>query len=258
MNFRFLQYSAVLFALSSSIALAQSTPVRHAPRVCTGFSEDAKSSSWGLPETGMCPKDYLVLGAVPGGIGWSTSRYASDGSISLKVSCCPVPVADLLLDDHLFEASHCAEGRVATGVEYGVDESEQFRIRCTKINSKRYQLGASTKGASWGMRSTYWKHAVRVMKRDIPAGYRHSLGRVSFEFWETSGCVSYPFGGVLVAKERKRCHDLYFREVQYTGLPGDPPSGTRVALYKDCSEVDDVYSTEPGCLAPQLEAEEVR
>ncbi len=240
------------YSVSFSLVLLSAVPssVLAAPKTCLGFSADS-SADWRAKPRLHCPPASAAFAAEPGSRGGKSAE-----NVFLALTCCPLPAADVLTQTTLSSISQCPDGFVVTGVSAAPQPKTQqapmaetsFHIECTKINQDRYQLGESTAALSWGNSSSTWKETHRISKRDIPAALRHAVGRVSRFEWREEGCVGYPFGSLLVAKESKRCDGLIFRELQYRGKEGDPVAGTPVQTLPECSRVSDKYNPQARCI----------
>ncbi len=186
-------------------------------------------------------------------------------------NCCPVP-EDLLTATHTIEAESCPDGSVATGslsryidlpkecTEGKIISTELWRLcseyyftaihsmRCTKINSKRYELGPERPARFWGIRE-HLSHNLQyhVQRASIPAAIRHSVGRATRESWYSNGCIGFPYGSLLTRKSGKRC-EFHFRQVLYAGAAGDPPKGTPAEMFPNCKAVSDRFNPEARCI----------
>lgn len=227
-------FALLLLSLSSS-ALA-------APQSCLGFTQDT-TSDWRETNRSSCPPHYAVFAAEPG----STAGGGAE-NVFLRLSCCPLPSEDILTDVKTSSSSVCPEEYVVTAIQQPEPRAAEVRLQCTQINTARYRLGEPTEGLSWGSSSSTWKEKHRISKRDVPASLRHALGRLNKFEWRVEGCVGYPFGSLLVGKESKRCHGLSFRELQYRGAKGDPPSGRPVQTLPNCSRLSSKYNPDARCI----------
>ena len=232
--------------------------LHESPAVCSGFhyaaGQDADDQEvWGQPESGVCPRGYAVYGARP----WTEAHYSSPEYVAMRVSCCKLPSASILIDEHIWVEHRCPANFVATGAQYPCypnkprdcqPEKKLRKMRCTKINTELYQLGEVTQGAYWGVGAIQWHQKLRVMKANIPAAIRYSMGRKSKFRWMLSGCAGYPFGSLLVGKGSKRCHDLEFRSLQYRIKGAILDAGDPVQMYPECRSISSPFEKEPECL----------
>lgn len=203
------------------------------PGVCVAFNQE--KGSFG-EEYLSCPTGYAYMTADDPGGPVGPARV-----VGVHGSCCPLPADDVLTEQHVFTEDSCPEDHVATGtkgLEKGRDAAKY--LRCTKINTARYQLGEMTPGLYWGNGFAGWQGSRRIEWEDIPAGLRYAAGRQNAERWDIDGCVGYPWGSLLSKKETKHCGGIYFRQLQFNGAQGDPVAGTPVKMFADCDEVKNV------------------
>lgn len=226
------------------------------PKVCTGFLPDTKR--WGNQlqhDKLFCPPHFAFFGTAKpvGENGEATAIVAG--------TCCPLPETDILVDSHSFASGHCPEDTVATGIRVNegstvtadtTPQNRRFELRCTKINTDRYQLGQSLPGALWGFDLAsgpyFWKEDFTLKTADLPPAIRAGLERHDYQEFSRNGCVGMPFGSLLVAKTGKRCKSLFFRQLQYRGIAADPAQATPVAMYPDCRYISDPFSPDPECV----------
>ncbi len=216
---------------------------RKPPYVCVGFNSDGRKR-WGSVADG-CPKHHAYYSLVtPGGGGSPESSY-------IEGTCCPLPSDDILTDDSLYVTSACPPGFVATGARgtLGCKDCTQ-EMRCTRINTNRYQLGPAGPGVYWGVGYSRVHEARRLSRAELPAAIRYGVGRLTRLWWDEGGCIGEPWGSLPIAKRGRRCSDLLFSELQYRGAAGDPPNGTPVTMYPDCREITGSSDPRAAC-APQ-------
>lgn len=202
------------------------------PQACISYNPSR--NEWG-EEFHTCAPGYASYGVADSG------GKERDGSMIPAVQyCCPVPSPDILTKEEIYVEKICPENYVATGSKLDFSKGE-FTIqymRCTKINSARYKLGDTHGALYFGNGFAGWQASERIDREDIPAGLRFGIGRNSKDRWAEEGCVGYPYGSMLTEKHSKYCGGFLFRELQFTGLPGDPPAGTPVKMFADCNQVD--------------------
>lgn len=236
-----------LFCVASASADNQSEVA--GPYVCLGFLQNYALNEdylFGTHIAGNCPKEHAITAAHPMA---KMPRSIDPALVRASYTCCRLPHADILTEEHAYYPDECPAGFVATGQRNLCDIGKQqanwnkcvWELRCTKVNSRRYQLSETTPAAHWGSGTTHWKHKLHIFKRDIPSGLRYALGRVSTYEWGPQGCVGFPFDSILVRKEGKRCHNFHFRQLQYRGVEGDPEKGTTVQLFPRCDSIDNVF-----------------
>lgn len=222
-----------------------------APKICSGAQ--LRSGEWywrlpsSLPETShLCEAHYAVYGVE---IRETDSRIPPAG-VGVAAVCCPLPAPDILIDEHIFAAEQCPEGFVATGGVPAVDDCLDCprHMRCTRVNSRRYRLAAEHHGAYWGFGSKHWREKTRLMRADLPVAIREALGRVSRYRMLHQGCVGSPAGSLLTRKSSGRCYGYHYRELQFRGLPGDPPEGTAVPMFPRCRRISNILDPQPQCI----------
>lgn len=196
------------------------------PAVCIGYSQ--LRQDWGY-DYGNCPAHYAYYGVDdPAGVAYPPDR------IQAVMNCCPLPSKDILTDQHTFVLEECPPDHIATG---SLRVGEQYYMRCTQVNTERYQLGDQTEGWYWGDGAAGWQDSRRIEWENIPAAIRYSHGRVEKLRWDVDGCVGYPWGSLLTMKKSKYCSGFTFRQLQFAGMAGDPSAGTPVKMFPDCDEV---------------------
>ncbi len=219
------------------------------PYPCIGFNPGI--DRWGeIGPDANCPDGYAYLGTVP------MLGIASPGKyLALMGDCCRI-ADDILTDTHEYQMESCPADHVATGARFeGKDERrETWSMRCTKINTGRYQLAEPSEGYQWGLKKDFrhYLHNVKAIGWSrIPLGLRYGIGRVRNAKpgkRRTDGCIGYPFGSLLVSKTHKLCHGIYFSQLQYRGAPGDPPAGTPVEIIPKCAAISDPNDRNATCI----------
>ena len=232
------------FFLWASLPLAATAE----PQSCIGFNPE--TGDWGAqlrPSAHLCPKHYAFFGA-------AKPQGPDSGRTAATLGhCCPLPAEDVLLDRELFVAAECPDGMVATGVQLrSLPDGDRAELRCTAINTTRYQLGEASPGALWGFDLAsapyFWKELTVLKAADIPPALRSGLSRHDFREFNLNGCIGIPFGSLLVAKQGKRCKHFYFRALQFRGAQGDPPAGTPVTMFPKCRYIADPFSPQSTCV----------
>ena len=221
------------------------------PKICTGFDAESGKALLGRLDADLavysCPTSHALFGVHNPG----SSDIVPFG-INLIGNCCPLPHDDILTDEHVRVSDACPPGYVVTGggTFSLCDNCEKF-MKCTKINTKRYQLGPQRSGVAWGVDSRgvyFWKERKRIKRKELPVAIRFGVSRRSRWIFEPAGCVGDPMGSIPVRKTSKRCKGIFFRQLQYVGLIGDPPAGTPVKMFPDCHDIDDILSNNPRCI----------
>lgn len=224
------------------------------PKVCTGYLPNVQR--WGnrvLNDQLLCPAHYAFFG--------TAKPVGEDGAATALVSgvCCPLPAEDILTNEESFQLASCPIDSVATGVRQqesedslSNDSARRFELRCTKINTDRYQLSAPKMGALWGFDLSsgpyFWKEDITLKASDLPPAIRTGLERHDYQEFSQNGCVGMPFGSLLVAKTGKRCKNFLYRQLQFKGELGDPPSGTPVPMFPTCRYISDPFSPTAECI----------
>ena len=227
--------------LKSALPMTPSAPVPgSAPSTCIGYN--VTQGNWG-EEFQTCAAGYAAYG-----VGDAGGPEREGAQIPAVQICCPLPAPDILTKEEVFVREACPEDYVATGSK--LDFSQGFKtvqyMRCTKINSARYQLGAPQPSLYWGNGFAGWQGSQRIEREDIPAGIRYAMGRMSQDKWNAEGCVGYPYGSLLTEKTAKVCGGFYFRQLQFAGQSGDPQRGTPVQMFPECDEVTNLKDPNGG------------
>jgi len=245
---------AVLFASFTPAASQEALPNAHTnrppavPQICGPYEKEAAAAA-------------DVHRTISGDCGMNQALFATHRPYTFEPyepellqvygTCCPLPAGDILLQEKTAAVRECPDGYVATGAEGMAevpDANKPKHLTCSKINTARYQLGPSTPGIYWGFGHTHWQKPVRILFEEIPAALRYAVGVRAYGYWNERGCIGFPFGSMLVAKNGFECHQTYYRELQYRGLPGDPPAGTPVPMLPDCDELSDLHTPHPACI----------
>ena len=214
------------------------------PFVCVNYSPNTAEWKWRSTES-ACPSGHGIYSVNE----VSSAQQATADSTPVIGACCRLPAEDILTDEHSWASEECPDGSVVTGgaVKWWCLKCEK-RVRCTKINAARYQLGEKVPGAYWGRGLSRRSHLKRVERLDIPVAIRYAVGRQGLLSWTTDGCVGLPWGSLAVRKGPPRCSGFLFRQLQYRGLPGDPPRGTPVEMFPKCQEISDIFDPEASCV----------
>lgn len=246
--------------LLSALAFAE-TPI---PRECIGFNPEAGNwDSVGIEAGGsveqFCPKGYAYMSA-----DFTTGTKRPAANIPMRGRCCPLP-RGVLTEQTEFALEHCPDNYVATGARaehqlppcvngWALCEHEWIHIgqylRCTAIDTSRYQLGAPAQSLSIGFRERFDLSTLRreyTTRSRIPLGIRYGIGRENRYRLTRGGCVGYPWGALLVGKRGKFC-EYDFQVLEYRGAPGDPPAGTPVNLIPPCRSIPDPLDPKARCV----------
>lgn len=167
-------------------------------------------------------------------------------AIPLIPRCCVLPSPDVAFRGiRIMRETRCPEGSVVIGA---ASRPERPGITCSPISS-RYQLGPARKGRYWGKGSGWVPIAGRGDLRldQIPPGMRTGIGRIDRDRWDEDGCIGDPPGSLLVERTGPRCDQSKYRELQFSGFPGDPPKGTPVPMFPPCKAEVNPYSSSAQC-----------
>ncbi len=207
--------------------------VPNQPSVCIGYNPFVgqwAGTKWGA-QTGFCPNGFAYYGATEGLIPGAEHN-------TVIASCCPLPRRDILLEEHVFAAVECPDGYVITGSE-PLNKSEASKVRCTKINAAKYQLGPLKPGRYWGNGLSSRGQLEQLQLADLPVAIRSGISRTDYSSWSIDGCVGTPPGALLVKKGAKHCQESGYRELLENGVP--------VKMFPDCREIENVFDPTSGC-----------
>lgn len=219
------------------------------PFVCVGYSPSVPATSdnsfmrkWGIDQPGLCSDDYGIY------LGFEVNKQPVE-QIGAHSGCCPLPFRNMLIGDPQKAVERCPDGMIAIGEEQVNPFERNLVWWCRKL-SDRFQLGPETSGRYFGVGYSVRGHRERLRRDLIPVGIRTAAARIGFNGWDSDGCVGSPPGSVVTgrSKDGLGCERLKFREVQYRGLAGDPPAGTPVKMFPDCSLVENMFRPDAGCL----------
>ena len=197
-------------------------PIGGSAAVCSGpYQVDAGSSV----KEQACPENTAFFG-----IDDPAGRSGPGAKISVSGSCCPLPAGDILTDSTSFHLERCPEQSVVTGVR--ASGSDEYMLRCTKINTARYALSAARASAYWGNGVAGAKGATRIDWKNIPESIRAAQGHMQEKRYDIDGCVGYPWGSMFVAKQNKYCSGLLFSRLTFAGAGSDPAKGTPVRMFR--------------------------
>ena len=217
------------------------------PYVCNGYTPLLERYRWGRAWFLECSPGYAL---------YETDDPSSSGgraanSRHIPGVCCPLPADDILSEEKQEVTDVCPEDFIVTGALDAVVEGKGvYNLRCTKINTKRYQLGEIKSGTYWGIGTSMSWSKEGLQREDLPAAIKMAVGRQSFSEWDNDGCIGSPVGSLWSGKRiaNNSCEQVVFRELQYKGLDGDPPRGTPVTMFPECEEVIGVFDPRSGCL----------
>ena len=251
----FLPYSLSLAIFSlwqvCSVNLAQSqTPETsiHVPKICSGYRSE--NNSWGyyhLAGKGHhdCPVNSGIFGVLK-----AQGDHPDGQTIPALGTCCQLPADDILGKETTTTYEVCPKDFVITGATdaVGLIARQRTAAHCTKINTVRYQLGEIRKGIAYGLLPPFYPERHVIKRIEIPAAVRFGISRLTKYRFHNEGCMGSPVGSLLVGKLSKRCKGYLYRQLQYAGLPGDPPKGTPVVMFPDCRDISSIFDENPTCI----------
>lgn len=212
------------------------------PSICTGAD----------PETilGSHSPSAMRLVCPPGSAIYSLDDPSRrSGKYTVRAVCCSLPAPDMLKSDiRVIRKQRCPDGMLMVGMHDVESRTARTLVQCSPINRNRYLLGPPSPGVGWGM-GNEWDTA-QYRTDEIPRAVRWSVGRMAMDNWDVDGCIGNPVGAALVGIPNPSCESASFRQVQYSGLPGDPPRETPVQMYPDCARTPDPFSTARSCDGP--------
>ncbi len=215
------------------------------PFVCLGYHDapDNREYKWSQRQMNDCPLNHglIVVDDV-------TDNASSAENVLLTGNCCRLPDDDVFVrGPEVLADNLCPPGHIVTGNRFDWREERSQPLICKPINTRRYKLSPPTAGLAFGV-TTNWAYRKTGFDRfDLPVALRYGALRYNYDSWGRFGCIGVPWGSLLVGKAGPRCEGLRFSELQYAGAPGDPPAGTPVKMFPDCSSIDNVYDPRSGC-----------
>ncbi len=228
------------------------TRLAHGPKVCIGYNPLHRGSGSNLGKwnaSGInCPRGFAFYAS-------SEGDRRGPACSPLFAQCCPLPDEDILLDEHEWTDAACKDGWVITGADNNGSFECRSHIRCTKIDSRRYTLGPSRDGVYWGAGLSSRNQGETVAVSEIPEAIRYGIIRSGRSHVWVDGCLGKPFGSLLTTRGSNKCYEAKFRQLRYTGAPGDPPPGTPVTMYPSCRLLEDIFDGNTGCFleeSPEL------
>lgn len=251
----------VALFLSCVPALASAEPP--VPKLCIGYNPVRQSwdplmtMALGHVED-SCPDGYAIMGT-----DFAIGARRPGKNISIVGHCCPLPDG-VLTARHVFAAEECPDDTVATGVraERQVEpcpddwgkcvrewDSMIHELRCTAIDTTRFRLGDFTPAYVVGFNQRPEIDAVSeehyTTRTRIPLGIRYGVVRAGRFNLDSGGFVGFPWGSIFAAKRSK--FSFYFRQLQYRGVPGDPPAGSPVQVIPECLILGDPLDPQARC-----------
>lgn len=221
----------------------------HVPKICTGLRLVGNRRDQRSPV--FCPPHFAFMTAED----LSSSRFrGTPASVPLNATCCPLPADDILTEEHVYNIEkECPASYIATGVS-GSSCGDNCFIRCTRINTERYLLGRKHQGVYWKRPGTYPAAgrggAVQILLTEIPFALRYADGfswsalEQNLEPWDQDGCISAPFGSLVVEKRSSGCGGLYFRPLLFKD------GGRAVRTFAECDAIRGIAEGEPFCQPP--------
>ncbi|MBY0371836.1 hypothetical protein K2X33_14220 [bacterium] len=177
-------------------------------------------STWGLCPSGMAP-------------------YGLDDGHWAISSCAPLPNPDILTGPvYNRTGGYCAANEIIVG---GYNTGPYHY--CQAINTARYRLGEQDHVPQYYSASYSTPYDELGLPVAIAYGFQRIFypswpgipGNWNTRAWDKDGCVNLPYGALNTYKNGKYCNSARSRVLQYIGAPGDPPFGTPVKMFPDCS-----------------------
>lgn len=212
----------------------------HVPKICTGIVSKEHSKE--------CPPNFAFMTAEDR----SPSSFGETAaSVSLRGVCCELPANDILTDEHAYNVEgECPANYITTGAS-GHGCSNNCFMRCTRINTNRYTLGKKYQGVYWKREGTDpgggRGGAAQIMFLEVPVALRFGTGFSwddadrGEEPWDIDGCISAPFGSVIVEKRSSGCGGLYFKPLLFK------QGGKAVRTYPECDTIGGILEKKPFC-----------
>jgi hypothetical protein len=122
------------------------------------------------------------------------AAYAADDADNPKLTCCPLPVKNILKSDPAQARQTCLSDEVATGVSGG-------SLMCTKINTDKYRLGPAVRSCYIGSGSSGSSGAGTCT---VPPGTMAAMN----QFFGSDACVGMPYGALIVSWTGDDCGDV--------------------------------------------------
>ncbi len=217
-------------------------------RLCLGFNPQKNKWGWAPPADGWfdCPPHYAFFGV--------TNPLGRPDAFAVEMygNCCALPAADILTDDRLEAPSECPDGFIVTGIYLQGDPERRLPhpLRCTKVNSDNYVLGAAKPGVHWGLESAAsfpWSERKRMRRDELPLAIRYGLMRETFESFTNAGCTGDPVGSLLAGKTDTKCSGFLWRELFLRGGPGGK-SIMPLRMFPDCAGITDIFDKNAVCI----------
>lgn len=209
---------------------------------CTGYHPTEKN--WGTLYSSVkrwvhCPPQWGIMGTT------NPRGNYEKGQVLLIANCCPLPFSDILSSEHILADWQCPKGFVITGMElHGKCNTCTKQIRCTKLNTKKYDLGQPKQGIHWGLDTSSafpWKENKMIRRDEIPLAIRLGIARGKRGFLFESGCVGDPIGSLLTAKKKADCKGLLWQRLFHKHSNG---KRTPVTMFPNCKQPPKIFSTE--------------
>ena len=237
-----LAFCALMLPLAT-VRAEDRIPSDHHPRPCVGYSSATKRWGWKwMSELWMeatCDPSFAV--------------YELDNPSFIRpnwFNCCPLPANDILVDEHVYVEDSCPENFVVTGQGRAHPPYYLRPLRCTKINTKRYELLPPESGLKWGYGTSkiLVPEGEKLRKTEIPDAIASSYGRKSLGIWDQNGCTPKVFGSLLTGVLSDTCDSTRFRTLVFKGVDSDPPRGYPVTMFPSCRRIADIFDPQTACI----------
>lgn len=207
------------------------------PSLCIGFNDRTFLQNWG--RVTFCPRGYAFF-------------EADDTGPATTGTCCPLPAEDILTRRVIWETRECPDGSVLTGIGAASasdarngGDTEPPLLRCTVINSDRYQLSTRSAGKRYGDAGSLSLFDEDFDRRRLPVAYREAFGRVGPDTWDEDGCIGEEPGAILTGIGGRRCPEMSFRRLERKLPTGESQP---VEMYPHCAKLIDRHDPSRGCL----------
>lgn len=227
------------------------------PYVCIGYVQrelspltrnsatpfvDQEIVRW-APVVSDCPSGYAIMN-----IGKTALRWYRSAARPWAGNCCRLPAGDILRGEPFTAGDRCPENAIVTGFEpITADGTIDPRVRCTHINTDRYQLSEPFPGVFWGFSFGMRGESHRIPAGRIPPALRWGFGRNTWNGSTTSGCIGGVNGGLLIDARGSGCEDHRFAELEYRS---DNVALRPVPMFPVCDAIKDPYNPLMGCGSP--------
>lgn len=204
-------------------------PSDGAPWPCTSFDPIVRTFGTGRrAKPVICPVNHIVLAL--------DDRPSAEGPASWT-TCCRLPRDDILTAEEVIVPAHemrCPPGTLYTGGWLKTWKSCPGCLRCTKVNTDRYELGAELSGEYFGRGMSRPFLTSDRSRHSLPLEVRYGVGRILSDDWDADGCISPDLDSALVSTSSEQCGETRFRAL----LERTGGSLKRVQILPRCRRLD--------------------